>query len=380
MNLRLKLLLSFSFTAFTALFLFGLVAYDTALEESEKNETRLIFTILDDELLNVADSLRTTNDIETEIKRLEDKNKLFFHITNDLGKSVFTSPEIEKLPGLELASFPLKKSNNNQLEIAHHEYHWKVLEVDNTPYTITAFFHHDPDEEDSFFIQTALSLAITAFIVIWFAAWSAIYIASLLEKLKLQKAELETLATHDSLTGLPNRLLLTDRIEQAILLANRERIRFSLCFIDLNKFKQINDTLGHTYGDQVLQQVAERLKKIMRKSDTVARLGGDELAVILNKTDRQGAELVVEKLISTIETPMLLNGKDYSISASIGIAIYPKHGNRADVLIKNADDAMYIAKKAGQRFQVAEIVQDSTFEPDTDLPDFGPSIAVKPIV
>ena len=378
MNLRIKLLLSFSFTAFTALFLFGLVAYDTALEESEKNESRLIFTILQDEMRDTVTALKTSNNFAAIIQNLENKNKLLFHITDDRKQIVYTSPELINLPQIDLKTFPVKKVNQNRFEINNHEYHWQELVIPETPYTLTAFYHHNPDESNSFFIQMALSLAITAFIVIWFAAWSAIYIASLLEKLKLQKEELEKLATHDTLTGLPNRLLLLDRIEQAILLANREKHHFAICFVDLNKFKHINDTLGHSYGDEVLRQVAHRLNNSVRKSDTVARLGGDELAVILNKTDKPGAEIVVEKLIDAIEEPMLFNEKRLNISASVGIAMYPRHGDSATALIKNADDAMYIAKKAGHRFQHADDSKQDKQSNKNDARDFSPSIP-KPV-
>lgn len=351
MNLKLKLLTVFSLAAFAALSLFGLVAYDTALEESEKIESRLIFTILSEDLEKVALVLQQQADIHSAIKAIDSKKDLHFLITKENNQPVYSSPELNKITSVDLTQLATPEIQQGNFEIDEHEYHWKVLPILNTPYSVTSIYHHTPDSENSFFMGMAVSLAVTAFIVIWVAAWSAVYIGALVEKLSLQKKELEKLATHDNLTGLPNRRLLFDRLEQSIELAKRDKARFALCFIDLNHFKQINDLLGHQYGDRVLQKIAQRLTESIRQSDTVARLGGDELAIVLNKSDRQGAQTVVEKLIRVIEEPILFKDKEYSVSASIGITVFPENGQNPNYLVKKADDAMYFAKRNGIRFQ-----------------------------
>jgi diguanylate cyclase (GGDEF)-like protein len=156
-------------------------------------------------------------------------------------------------------------------------------------------------------------------------------------------------ATHDALTGLPNRTLFMDRIDSAISMGSRRNIQMGLMFIDLDRFKWVNDELGHAAGDQLLQEAAERMKRCVRKSDTVARLGGDEFTVILS--DISGTlkpDKVAEKLLQTLREPFTLEGQEVTISGSIGGAIYPHDGTDTETLLRNADHAMYVAKNKGR--------------------------------
>jgi diguanylate cyclase (GGDEF)-like protein len=160
-----------------------------------------------------------------------------------------------------------------------------------------------------------------------------------------QAAENQHQALHDGLTGLPNRTLLRDRTDQAIHLADRELVPAALLLIDLDRFKEVNDTLGHHYGDQLLVQVGRRLRTTLREVDTVARLGGDEFAVLLPRiVTAEGATTVARKLQAALEEPFLLEDLALDVEASIGVAIYPRHGNDTDELLQHADIAMYVAK------------------------------------
>jgi diguanylate cyclase (GGDEF)-like protein/PAS domain S-box-containing protein len=153
------------------------------------------------------------------------------------------------------------------------------------------------------------------------------------------------LAHHDHLTDLPNRMLLTDRINQAISFSRRQRKRLAVLFLDLNGFKQINDTLGHAIGDKLLQLVAQRAVTCVRSSDTVSRHGGDEFVVLLPEIeDATDAGSTAEKILTTIAKPYAIGGRDLHLSGCIGISIYPEDGHDAQALIKNADAAMYMAK------------------------------------
>jgi diguanylate cyclase (GGDEF)-like protein len=154
------------------------------------------------------------------------------------------------------------------------------------------------------------------------------------------------LAYHDPLTGLANRARLMDRLEQLIALSSRERESVSVILMDLDRFKYVNDVLGHQYGDVVLQEVAERLTGLLRDSDTVARLGGDEFAVLLPRTSAVSAMAVASKITTALETPMVIEGQNVDIGASIGIATFPEHGANAAILLREADVAMYAAKRA----------------------------------
>lgn len=156
------------------------------------------------------------------------------------------------------------------------------------------------------------------------------------------------LAYYDVLTGLPNRSLLRDRLGQFIALAQRTHSNFAVLFLDLDRFKLINDTMGHGVGDRLLQSVAKRLKAAVRDVDTVARIGGDEFVVVLQGADAEGAKTVASGIIESIRQIYVIDGQQVSSQTSIGIAIYPDDGDNIESLVKNADIAMYQAKKDGR--------------------------------
>ncbi|MEP6506570.1 MAG: diguanylate cyclase, partial [Betaproteobacteria bacterium] len=170
------------------------------------------------------------------------------------------------------------------------------------------------------------------------------------------------LAHVDTLTDLPNRSLLADRVGQLTSISRRDHRPFALMFMDLDQFKNINDTLGHSVGDALLGEVARRLQASLREVDTVARLGGDEFAVLLPGADTAGAELVASKLLERLAEPCMVQGHELSMTMSIGIAIYPSDGDDYEILSRNADTAMYRAKHEGKatwRFFAAGMQQRS---------------------
>lgn len=170
-------------------------------------------------------------------------------------------------------------------------------------------------------------------------------IATILDRNKMQ-ARFRYMAEYDQLTGLPNRVLLHDRLKTALERARRQEQKLALLFIDLDKFKQVNDNFGHLAGDYLLQVVATRLKTAIRESDTVARIGGDEFAVLLEGAQTQAqANKVIEKILTTLNQPLTYDGHEVNVLASIGVAFYPEHGENERELINHADRAMYATKR-----------------------------------
>ncbi len=160
---------------------------------------------------------------------------------------------------------------------------------------------------------------------------------------------LQHLAHYDQLTSIPNRYLLLDRITHLIAQSQRTNSKFALLYIDLDKFKIINDTKGHVIGDQLLQEAALRLTRSVRQSDTLARIGGDEFALILeNLSSKQDISKMAESLINALKPPFILDNEEFTISCSIGIAIYPDSGTTTTELISASDTAMYKAKHLGR--------------------------------
>jgi len=166
---------------------------------------------------------------------------------------------------------------------------------------------------------------------------------------KRDEDEIAYRANYDPLTGLPNRNLLAERLNQALKQARRENSRVAVMFIDLDFFKQVNDTLGHAIGDQLLQLVAERMRLCVRETDTIARLGGDEFVILLTDTDGTvPASIVAEKIIGLMVEAFTIEGNEVHIGASIGITIFPDDGRDVETLFRNADLAMYRAKSTGR--------------------------------
>ncbi len=182
------------------------------------------------------------------------------------------------------------------------------------------------------------------------------------EELKLQAELNRYQALHDALTGLPNRLLFHDRVQQAILAAQREKTEFAVLMLDLDRFKEINDTLGHASGDQLLLEVGRRLQGTLREMDSIARLGGDEFALLLLGASAASVAEVTERIRSALDRPFSLDGLPLQVEASVGIALYPSHGAEVDPLLQRADVAMYVAKNANLGYALYDVDED-THEP-----------------
>ncbi|MEW6323858.1 MAG: EAL domain-containing protein [Nitrospirota bacterium] len=180
----------------------------------------------------------------------------------------------------------------------------------------------------------------------------AIQQTRLYEQVQQHAQKLEFQAMCDPLTGLPNRVLLFDRLQQAIQAGQRYNQSAALFIFDLDRFKEINDTMGHQYGDLLLKEIGPRLRSMLREADTLARLGGDEFGVLLPNTDIDGAIIAARKMLQIFDLPFFAGGRRIEIKASIGIALYPDHGAADDVLMRHADEAMYQAKHSRQGYAV----------------------------
>src|ERR1035437_8417757 len=166
---------------------------------------------------------------------------------------------------------------------------------------------------------------------------------------KVAEERVQYLAYYDGLTGLPNRTLLQDRLTKALASARRQKCKVALLFLDLDRFKDINDSLGHSVGDLFLQAVAERLKRFAREQDTAARVGGDEFVIVLTAVkDVADAAVAAERIMNAMTAACVIQGHSLSISCGVGICIFPEHGTDCETLIKNADAAMYCTKQGGR--------------------------------
>jgi diguanylate cyclase (GGDEF)-like protein len=181
----------------------------------------------------------------------------------------------------------------------------------------------------------------------------------LAEAVEYETSALEHQALHDPLTDLPNRKLLNNRLQQEILRTNRSQKPLVLIMIDLDHFKEINDTLGHHIGDVVLQHAATRLFRTFRKTDSVARLGGDEFGILLPETTLAQAKVIAQKAVEAFEIPFVIEGNSLSVGISMGLTESPQHGDDVNILVQRADVAMYVAKRGNLGFSVYDPSQDT---------------------
>lgn len=219
------------------------------------------------------------------------------------------------------------------------------------PVWLTSSRVHDEDSGDYHYVSVLLDIA----------------------ALKDSQARIDYMAQHDALTGLPNRTLFIERLKHALNRARRDKTQLSVLFVDLDRFKMINDTHGHPLGDELLTEIARRITQVVRVDDTVARIGGDEFILLLEGVaSAESAKKVARLVLEALSRPVILDGKDLVVTTSIGIATYPADGDDETTLIRNADTAMYQAKESGRdRFYAytAELTADALrkFALETDL-------------
>lgn len=248
-----------------------------------------------------------------------------------------------------LAEISAQSQPSGRLVSDRQRYVWSSVALPETSYRLLYVSRAEA------VVHTGLSrlssrLWVTGLIVVWVTVWVALIMATMVSRrLSAQTAALQYQATHDSLTGLPNRILLQERLNDAIRSADNDRRSVALIMMDLDRFKEINDTLGHHVGDKLLQAIGDRLGKVLWGSDTVARLGGDEFALLLPLADSSHIIHVTNKVSAILVDPFLIEGMGLEIEASLGVAVYPDDSRTSAELISHADVAMYQAKHRGER-------------------------------
>ena len=364
MSLRLKLLLLFAVGELLLISFFGYTAYDTAKITNLNGEVRLLSSVTPRIAWNYGNDLKLGNIWSTSlspVNQLSDDDATYLFVSDDTGSLVLSpdQPDIEKVyqhsekltsenPGVDAGSFGFDGFT----------YVWSRSKVPQFSHFITLIRKAHVSHANAFFKEMGVSLIVAAVILLWVASWAAMYVSMLIEKLDEQKNILKHRSLHDVLTGLPNRALLNDRLQQLITQQDRFPMQFAVCFIDLNRFKDVNDTLGHHVGDELLLEVSSRIKSMLRAGDTVARLGGDEFALIFRNINFENTRIIADKLLSVFEDPIMASGHKLVVSGSMGIAMYPEHGKDLQTLLKNADVAMYAAKRAGTLLEFYSYTQE----------------------
>lgn len=286
-------------------------------------------------------------------------------ILENMGASLRPDDNID--PRFPVDASTLEQSRINErggfVEVADRIYTWVKLPItasNKHVVLIHNFVGSPPSRLARIYLKR---LFVPAIFYIWLMVWVGLIIRFLTDKLIVQNKELEYMALYDSLTGLPNRVLLNDRLHKLIQDCQRNQRTFALAVIDLNKFKAVNDNLGHDQGDELLCQVADRISKLLRTSDTVSRIGGDEFILLLNDVNVESCTRKCERIQSEILKPYVLREGEVCIGLSIGIAVFPDHAEDLITLMRNADMAMYAIKSKGGGIQFYEKGQQSLSNP-----------------
>lgn len=347
MPLRLKLFLGISLFFSLALSFFGYIAYDAAVQSGTARELVLLHD-LSTGLVNDMRADIGRNPEESAIKAwLHEFNSLHLSIMVVSGRRAWLSDTARRDLPVEVKRQIMTVEKSGSASVNKEDFVWDTMSIGKKSYTLSVIHRADVKEVKVFFKRLTVPLVIAALIILWVAVWSTQYIAALLEKLNAQKNKLKHQAMHDALTNLPNRALMLDRLQATMKEVDQSDAELALLFIDLNRFKNINDSLGHHYGDMLLVQLAQRLVKVLRRSDMVARMGGDEFAVVLGHVTEGEAGTIADKLNTAIAEVVEVEDKELFVTGSIGIARYPSQASDTNTLLRCADVAMYAAKRAG---------------------------------
>ena len=361
MSLKARLTLSFVAVAIFVLIIFGYVSYRITTDAGIEREVALTRAFIRQEIGLLSSRLADETALEgmhSTIAKLENNSQQLVFLFDDQGSYTVSVPlpdyfgtGYRELPITELIK---TDGDDGEFKFGGDEFVWASAAIKGLPYHL-AIVQRLQKDMPAFIENQRGRLFITGIIVVWIATWAALILTAFItKKLDRQNNALLHQALHDDLTDLPNRVLLYDSLDRVLQGADAKNIRGALLVMDLDHFKEINDTLGHSSGDLLLQQVGARVRDMIRKTDVVARLGGDEFAVLLPGI---GAEQGVErarKIMEILERPFVIEDIQLDIEASIGITLFPEHGKDADTLIRRADVAMYHAKDKGCGYFIYE--------------------------
>lgn len=358
MSLRLKLILSFVTASLAAVSLFATISYSGARDYAHYSEMQHVHEN-NRRVINMTDG--RSPEVEQIIKMIphhETKDSFFLLLERDTGKIAninHASSHIKTAKILIRKIGNIDKPGKGLVTINNENYFWAADTIPKTPYLLLNTFHHTDSGIAKFFDHMGLVLGISVFVALWLSFWAATILANLYQRLANQKMEIEHQSRHDPLTSLPNRHTIGEIIEESINTNNDEIENVLLCLVDVNGLKDVNDSLGHEYGDELLRDVSERLKETLRTSDRVGRFGGDKFAVVLKHSKNTAIEELCTRLLTTFDRAFQIKGHSLYLGATLGIACYPEHAEDSPCLIQKAEIALHSAKDASKDFLIFDV-------------------------
>ena len=363
MSLRTQILLSILGITILAQAVFGFFAY-RQITESRGDQLTIFLQYLNREIaerITLPGNRYVTKIYLEELRQkfstpksilLIQKDQQILYIAGNPGQAL-------SLISAHLNNARADSDKHGLIDMEGVQYYWAVSTLPDNEYQLIML---EPAHSDELEIASALKMRLlsSGFVIFWLAVWISLLLSTKISReLDKKNDELKHMALHDNLTGLPNRTLLADRMEQLLLQSARNSSPFALFLLDLDRFKEINDTLGHHFGDELLKRVSSRISDSIRENDSIARLGGDEFAVLLPQTDTEGAILCANRILQAMKENYSINDVSTESKASIGITLYPEHGDNAQTLMQFADVAMYQAKKSQSGYAIYDPAQNT---------------------
>lgn len=367
MNLRNQLLTYFGIVILTAVSIYGWSAYQIAYDVGNNQKNILLSNRLQEQAGLLAQVKLDRDNIKNIEKALyspasEDlKEYMLSSIIADSKGNILVPENQLSLPNAGLRTYRLDhlvtgKTTQGAIVLEEQTYLWMKAAIPGTENVLLYIFR---GKDDHTFSNLASRIIVVSIFILWVSVWVALILATkVTNALRAKSDEIEHQASHDSLTGLPNRLWLSKKLENEIKHASVSNKHIALMLIDMNRFKQINNTLGHEAGDELLKEVSKSLQSCLWKSDSIVRMGGDEFALLMPITNEDHCFIALDKILDIMDEPVIIDGIPLEIDISLGMAVYPKHAEDATNLIRCAEVAMYLAKERGAQYTIYDINND----------------------
>ncbi|WP_455198328.1 putative bifunctional diguanylate cyclase/phosphodiesterase [Kaarinaea lacus] len=363
MSLRPKLILSFVLTSLAVVMIFAVIAYTSAKDYARFSELNHVHESNEHVINKLGVGSPSLEQIEWLLPKNNSDHAFYFIVDKISGEIVsgIRSDSQRNIAGSLIRSIDTTNGSNNGIATLNGEnYFWAADPVPETNYILLNTFHHLDTNVGDFIDYIGNTLAITIFTAFWLSLWAATILANLFQRLANQKTEIEHRSRHDPLTSLPNRQTIGEILDASIRSNNNDSENLILCLIDINGLSDVNDTLGHEYGDRLLINVSERLKDILRTSDQVGRFGGDKFATILTHSKNTAIEEVCNRILAIFDRTFQVDGHGLYLGATLGIASYPEHAEEPKSLIQKAEIALHTAKDSSKDFYIYDVNIDQS--------------------
>ena len=370
MNHKIKLFIAIFTFSIIGLGFFGLIAYDSAVNASYERESTLLKNFTKHFVHEVVEDIGGDEKNITQEKLSEwldhHQNAEFILAVLEQEKNILSVIDSRNQSQYFITRL-IKNEIIGSRSLEDHAYTWYSVKIADTPYYVSIIHKISADDAGSYFKSLGVPLIMTAILLLWLTIWVTLYIANLYEKINDRKNELEYQSNHDELTGLINRKSFLDELKLRVATAKEKKQTLSLCYLNVDNLKNINQTLGLQYGDDLLIDIAKRCVTIIGDKGVVARLGAAEFAIILWDIDLNVTRKMANQILKDLEGDIAVNNVKLNISPNIGITLFPEHGESAGELIQRTEIAIINAKKLDSRLTIFHDDLLDHYSPDLKL-------------